>query len=117
MELLMMPERLFPLLCQGNQNHPPVFFTAHSGNVSFFYQTIHGYGKRPHCHFLDLRYGGHALCSMLSYRCNDMHVIVGNIFKFLCNNRFFFNIHNVIKQLYQDSIQCFICFHSFFFSP
>ena len=111
MKLRMMMICHTSLICKLDKYHTPVLLTSLSLHIAFFYKTVHrccegAYG--------DLKLGcngGHVPPSK-AYSLDNVHIIVGNIFIFICDDGFLLQSEDLIEQIHQHVIYNFPIVHS-----
>ena len=106
----------FSLLRKGNKNNPPVFFTSAPIDIAFFYQMIYSYCQGSYRNGEILCYCGHAPWIPDPHSLYYMHIIYRNILIFRSDQSPLLNVHNFIKQIYQNIIYRFNRIHSWLLS-
>ena len=98
--------KCFPsIVCQGHIHHPLVLLAALPANISLFFQAVHIDGQGAHGNMQFLGDHGHIAGGLNTDGFYNMHVIVGDILKFLRNNRLAFHVHHMVEQIHQQFIQ------------
>ena len=91
--------------------HSPVLFTSFSLHIALFYKAVHGCCEGA---YRDLQLGcdGRHISSAKAYCLDNVHIIVGNIFIFICDDGFFLQPEDLVEQIHQHVIYNFPIVHS-----
>ena len=87
--------------CQGDQDNPAVLLASGAGDVSFFDKVVDGNRERAYRDRHRFCHSRHVSGLINPDRGDDVHIIIGYILKFFCNDCFFFDIHNFVEKIYQ----------------
>ena len=104
MKISMVIIRLLALRRKHYQNNALICFAAFPDNISLILKAVHIGRKRTDGHAKALCDFRHPSWLFNTDSLNNMHVIVCDILKFLCDNRLRLCIHDIVEKDYQHLI-------------
>ena len=98
-------------LCQRNQDDSTVLLASHTLNISLFHKIVDCNRQCSHCYVQNFSHSGHIFLLPDTHGIYNVHIINRNILIFRCDQRPFFQVQNLIKQIDQHIIDCLIMIH------